>query len=169
MWLVPSARMKRTKQAKLDGEDHYGPLARQAVEILEQLFLLTGRTGFVFPAEGRPGRTMSDGTINAALTTLGYSSDIVTGHGFRATARTLLHERLSVDKDVIELQLAHEVKDPNGRAYNRTEFLLARQKMMQVWADYLEDLREGRTDYRTHADLPQFTPVTMRLEAELQG
>lgn len=167
MWLVPSARMKRTKQAKLDGGDHYVPLARQAVEILEELFLLTGSTGMVFPAEGRPGRTMSDGTINAALATLGYSSDTVTGHGFRATARTLLHERLSVDKDVIELQLAHEVKDANGRAYNRTEFLQARQKMMQVWADYLEDLREGRIDHRTHADLPLFTPVTRRLEAQL--
>ena len=105
---------------------------------------------------------MSDGTINAALRVLGYTSDIATGQGFPATARTLLREALSVDREIIELQLAHEVKDPNGRAYNRAEFLDARKAMMQTWADYLDELREGRSDYRTHAEQPEFVPVTKR-------
>lgn len=105
---------------------------------------------------------MSDGTLNTAMEKLGYSSDVATVHGFRATARTLLAERLCIDRDVIELQLAHEVRDQNGRAYNRTEFRRERTQMMQVWADYLEDLCEGRIDYRTHADLPEFVPITER-------
>ena len=162
MWFVPSQRMKRTKVQKDLGEPHFVPLPRQAIAILEELYCLTGKTDFVFPAEGRTGRSMSDGTVNAALKVLGYTSDIATGHGFRATARTLLREALSVDREIIELQLAHEVKDANGRAYNRAEFLDARKVMMQKWADYLDDLREGRSDYRTHAELPEFVPVTKR-------
>ncbi len=139
------------------------PLPKQAIAVLEQLFLLTGRSGFVFPAEGRKGRTMSNGTVNAALRVLGYSSDVVTGHGFRATARTLIAEVLGFEAAVIELQLGHEVKDANGTAYNRTEFILKRQEMMQAWADYLEELREDRADLRRHAVLPEFKPVTARL------
>ncbi len=165
MWFVPSARMKRTKEQKLNGDDHFVPLPRQAVAILEELFCLTGGTGFVFPAEGRPGRTMSNGTVNAALRVLGYPADVVTGHGFRATARTLIAEVLSLDSDVVEMQLAHKVKDLNGNAYNRTEFILKRQSTMQAWADYLDELREDRADHRRHAALPAFTPVTSRLAA----
>ena len=70
---------------------------------------------------------------------------------------------ICIDKDIIELQLAHEVSDANGRAYNRTEFVLQRQEMMQVWADYLDDLHDGHDDYRRNAALPAFTPVTSRL------
>lgn len=162
-WLVPSECMKRTKQGKIDGDEHYVPLARQAVRILEGLWPLTGGRGLVFPGNGASGGPISDGTINKALRRMGYSADAVTGHGFRATARTLLHERLCIDKDIIELQLAHEVSDANGRAYNRTEFVLQRQEMMQVWADYLDDLHDGRDDYRRNAALPTFTPVTSRL------
>lgn len=162
IWFVPSMRMKRTKVQKETGDPHYVPLPRQAVAVLEELYRLTGKTDFVFPAEGRKTRSMSDGTVNAALKSLGYASDIATGHGFRATARTLLREALSVDFEIIELQLAHEVRDPNGRAYNRAEFLDARKAMMQKWADYLDELREGRSDYRTHAGLPEFIPVTKR-------
>lgn len=163
MWFIPSVRMKRTKVNKLNGDPHFVALPRQAVAILEELFKLTCHTGFVFAAMGRRGRCMSNATVNTAMRKLGYASEVVTGHGFRATARTLLHEVLRVDKDIIELQLAHEVQDANGRAYNRTEFLEARREMMQKWADYLDDLREGRADYRRHAVLPEFVPVTNRL------
>jgi integrase len=162
---VPSKRMKRLKEQKENGDPHFVPLPTQAVAILEDLFLLTGRTGFVFPAEGRKGRSMSNGTVNAALRVLGYSGDEMTGHGFRATARTLIAEVLGLDEAAIELQLAHEVKDANGRAYNRTQFVLKRQEMMQAWADYLDELRQDRADHRRHAVLPEFRPVTMRLQA----
>ncbi len=168
IWYIPLSRMKLPKiqqdQADALNERHFVPLCRQAVGILEDLFLLTGRTGFVFPAEGRNGRTMSNGTINAALRVLGFPADVVTGHGFRATARTLLDEVLEFEEKVIEMQLGHMVKDENGRAYNRTEFIVKRQTMMQAWADYLDELREDRADYRQHAALPEFTPVTKRFE-----
>lgn len=161
-WFVPSQRMKRTKLAKEFGEDHFVPLSKQALVVLEDLFKLTGRTGFVFPGEGRPGRTMSDGTVNAALRVLGYPSDVMTGHGFRATARTMIVEVLGIDKDIVEMQLNHAVADANGEAYNRTEFILRRQDMMQAWADYLDDLRLDRSTHKS-AVLPEFKPVTLRL------
>ena len=84
---------------------------------------------------------MSENTINAALRRLGYDKDEMTGHGFRAMARTILDEVLKVRPDFIEHQLAHTVKDPNGRAYNRTAFLEDRRKMMQQWANYLDNLK----------------------------
>ena len=86
---------------------------------------------------------MSENTINAALRAMGFPADEVTGHGFRATARTMLHERLGFSADVIEAQLAHSVRDSLGRAYNRTEFVEQRRKMLQAWADYLDQLRLG--------------------------
>jgi integrase len=131
IWYVPSVRMKRTKQQKATGQPHFVSLPRQAVALLEDLFLLTGRTGFVFPAEGRTGRTMSENTVNMALRAMGYTSSVVTGHGFRATARTLIAEALEIAPAVMELQLAHAVKDENGEAYNRTEFIDRRRAMMQ--------------------------------------
>jgi integrase len=95
---------------------------------------------------------MSENTVNAALRSMGYSKDMMTGHGFRAMARTILDEVLGERVDLIEHQLAHAVKDPNGRAYNRTAHLPARRLMMQRWADYLDALKKGgRTvaeDYR---------------------
>ena len=87
---------------------------------------------------------MSNNTINAALRRLGYARDEMTGHGFRAMARTLLDEVLEFRVEWIEHQLAHTVKDPNGRAYNRTAFLDGRKKMMQAWADYLDKLRSNQ-------------------------
>ena len=105
---------------------------------------------------------MSNGTVNAALRVLGYPSDVMTGHGFRATARTLIVEVLGIDKDIAEMQLSHSVEDANGVAYNRTEFILKRQAMMQAWADYLEDLRLDRSTHQS-AVLPEFRPVTSRL------
>ena len=86
---------------------------------------------------------MSDNTINAALRAIGFAAEEVTGHGFRATARTMLHERLGFSPDVIEAQLAHAVRDSLGRAYNRTEFIDQRRQMLQAWADYLDKLRTG--------------------------
>lgn len=98
----------------------------------------------VFRGERHHERPMSENTVNAALRTLGFSADEVTGHGFRATARTMLHERLGYSPDVIEAQLAHTVRDSLGRAYNRTEFVAQRREMLQTWADYLDQLRSGQ-------------------------
>jgi integrase len=86
---------------------------------------------------------MSENTLNAALKRLGYGKDVMTAHGFRAMARTILDEVLDIRVDFIEHQLAHAVKDPNGRAYNRTAHLPERHKMMQSWADYLDSLKNG--------------------------
>lgn len=125
---------------------HIVPLATQAVEILRELQPLTGRGEacvYVFPGIRDRKRPMSENTVNAALRRLGYDSDTMTGHGFRAMARTILDEVLGFRPDFIEHQLAHAVKDPNGRAYNRTAHLAERRKMMQAWADYLDALRTG--------------------------
>lgn len=139
-WTIPSARMKRTKAGKEDGEDHVVPLARQAVKILQGLHVYTGHGKMVFPGERAHDRPMSENAIRVALMALGYPPEVQTWHGFRATARTMLAERLDIDPLVIEAQLAHAVKDANGRAYNRTTYLKQRVVMMQKWADYLEAL-----------------------------
>lgn len=163
-WLVPSLRMKRTKDKKETGKPHEVPLSRQAVAILEELFALNAHSGVVFPAEGRKGRFMSENTINAALRAMGYSTKTdVTAHGFRATARTLLVERLGFPEAVAEAQLAHAVKDANGTAYNRTEFLEQRRKMLQAWADYLDSIKSGRNT-QAMKSAPVFVPVTRRLQ-----
>lgn len=120
---------------------HVVPLARQAVEILRDLKPLTGRGDYVFPSERGRDRFMSNNTINAAMRRLGYGTNDMTAHGFRAMARTVLDEVLNFRPDFIEHQLAHQVRDPNGRAYNRTAHLAERKKMMQAWADYLDGLR----------------------------
>lgn len=122
---------------------HIVPLATQAVEILKELNELTGRSMYVFPGLRSHDRPMSENTINAALRYMGYDQQIMTGHGFRAIARTLLDEVLGFEPHIIEHQLAHAVKDPNGRAYNRTKHLAERRKMMQAWADYLDKLKAG--------------------------
>jgi integrase len=127
-------------------EDLIVPLARQAVDILQELHPLTHATGFVFPGEGKKGRSMSENTVNGALRSLGYSTEEeMTGHGFRAMARTILDEVLGFRVEWIDMQLAHKVKDPNGRAYNRTSFLAGRRQMMQTWADYLDGLRTKKS------------------------
>ena len=142
-WRIPGARMKRTKQEKLSGAAHVVPLSRQAISILRDLEPLTGHGRYVFPSPRTGERPMSDNGVLSALRRMGFPKDEMTGHGFRAMARTLLAERLNVDEAVIEAQLAHAVKDSLGRAYNRTEFLEQRRKMVQLWADYLDKLREG--------------------------
>jgi integrase len=142
-WTVPAARMKREKAGKLHGTPHLVPLPRQAVDALRELHALTGEGKMVFRGERHHERPMSENTVNAALRAMGFPAEEVTGHGFRATARTMLAERLNVPESVIEAQLAHSVKDSLGRAYNRTKFVEQRRTMMQAWADYLDRLRTG--------------------------
>ena len=118
------------------------PLSRQAVTILRELHPLTGSGRYVFPSARHPkgDRPMSDNAILAAMRRMGIDKDEMSGHGFRAMARTILDEILAFRPDYIEHQLAHAVRDPNGRAYNRTAHLPERRGMMQAWADYLEGL-----------------------------
>jgi integrase len=143
IWTIPAMRMKRRIEGKLNGDDHIVPLPKQAVEILKNLHHKTGRGALVFPGQRAHDRSISDNTLRAALASLGYGPDRQSVHGFRATARTMLAEVLEVDPLVIEAQLAHIIKDANGRAYNRTTFVQKRIEMMQTWADYLDQLRHG--------------------------
>jgi integrase len=135
-WNIPAHKMKMK-------EPHLVPLSHQAVEILRDLQPLTGAGRYVFPSARSFSRPMSNNAILAALRRMGYDKDNMTGHGFRAMARTILDEVLQVRPDYIEHQLAHAVRDPNGRAYNRTAHLAKRRKMMQTWADYLDGLKAG--------------------------
>lgn len=122
---------------------HIVPLAKQAVAILRDLHPVTGRGRYVFPSARSSTRPMSDNAILAAMRSMGISKEEMSGHGFRAMARTILDEVLGVRPDFIEHQLAHAVRDPNGRAYNRTAHMAERRKMMQDWADYLDNLKAG--------------------------
>ncbi|MCU7374966.1 integrase arm-type DNA-binding domain-containing protein [Paucibacter sp. O1-1] len=140
---VPAVTMKRSKADKAAGPPHFVPLASQALHILRELHHITGAGRFVFPALTTRQRCMSDNTVRSALRRLGYSNDEMTAHGFRATARTMIAERLNVAAEIIEAQLAHAVPDALGRAYNRTQFLDQRRKMMQSWANYLDKIRNG--------------------------
>ena len=134
-WNIPGEKMKLR-------EPHIVPLSIQAVNILEGLKPLTGAGRYVFKNGRTVARPLSENGVLAALVAMGYK-DIMTGHGFRAAARTMLDEVLQQRVDLIEHQLAHAVKDPNGRAYNRTAHLPARREMMQLWADYLDGLKAG--------------------------
>lgn len=145
LWLVPAARMKQTKVAKLNGKPHAVPLPTQAVQTLRELHTLTGGGEYVFRGERHHDRPMSENTVNASLRAMGFGADEVVGHGCRATARTMMAERLGLDDSVIEAQLAHSVRDSLGRAYNRAEFEDQRRNLMQTWADYLDKLRQGGT------------------------
>jgi len=135
-WRIPATKMKMKRE-------HVVPLSKQAVDLLEDIFPATGHGRFVFPSIRTDDRCMSENTINAALRAMGYSKEVMTAHGFRAMARTIMDEVLGERVDLIEHQLAHQVKDVHGRAYNRTAHLPARRQMMQRWADYLDELRAG--------------------------
>lgn len=141
-WRIPaeSMKMKMEDKAKQQGQIHAVPLSRQAVEILRELHPFTGRSKYVFPGRAA-SRVMSPNTINAALRVMGWDSETVCGHGFRATARTMLHERLNFSPDAIEAQLGHRVPDRLGSAYNRAKHLEERRLMMQVWADYIDAIK----------------------------
>jgi integrase len=135
-WTIPADKMKM-RQA------HLVPLSKQSIAILQELQPLTGQGRYVFPSARSASRPMSNNAVLAALRRMGIAKNEMTGHGFRAMARTVLDEVLNVRPDFIEHQLAHAVQDPLGRAYNRTAHIGERRKMMQVWADYLDRLREG--------------------------
>ena len=127
------------------GTKHIVPLSKQSVVILAELKPVTGRGRYVFPSARNPkgDRPMSDNAVLAALRRMGISKEEMSGHGFRAAARTILDEVLGLPPHLIEHQLAHAVRDPLGRAYNRTAHLPERRKMMQDWADYLDKLKTG--------------------------
>jgi integrase len=134
-WEIPAAKMKMKQQ-------HIVPLSRQALELLQEIQKLTGRGTYVLPSARGASRPLSENGVRTALRTLGYDNDTMTPHGFRAMARTILDEVLGYRVDWIEHQLAHAVKDANGRAYNRTAHLEGRKNMMQGWSDYLDQLRD---------------------------
>ena len=141
---IPSADMKRSKIQKINGRPHLVPLASQALQYLIELKPLTGHGKYVFPSLRSSERPMSDNTVNAALRRMGFSQEEMSAHGFRATARTLMVERIpGISPDVIEAQLAHGKSGPLGIAYDRAEFLEQRRKMMVEWASYLDKLRVG--------------------------
>ena len=142
-WTIPAARMKGRLKAKKNGPPHIVPLAPQAVSILLNLRPLTGKGRYVFPSPLTADRPLSDNGVLSALRRMGFGKDEMTGHGFRATARTVTAERLGIAPEVIEAQLAHAVGDALGRAYNRTKFMAQRRDMMTKWADYLDRLRDG--------------------------
>lgn len=124
--------------------EHIVPLSTQAIKILKEIQPVSGRGEFVFQGGHDPKKAMSEAAINSALKRMGYDTQTqITGHGFRAMARTILHERLNVSPEIIEHQLAHSVPDNLGGAYNRTKFLIQRKAMMQQWADYLDELKAG--------------------------
>ena len=141
---IPSASMKRTLHQKMNGRPHFVPLARQAIEVLEEIRPLTGHGRFVFPSLRTGERPMSDNTVNAALRRMGFAKEEMSAHGFRAMARTLIVEQLpGISADVIEAQLAHGKSGPLGMAYDRAEFMTQRREMMETWADYLDRLAKG--------------------------
>lgn len=148
LWTIPSMKMKRTKKEKEEGDPHVVPLPTQAVAILRTLHHLTGHGRYVFPGERSHDRPISDNSVRSGLYALGFGKE-QTWHGFRASARTMLVDQLNLDPLAIEANLAHAVKDANGRSYNRTQYLKQRFEQIQQWADYLDKLAAG-------ADVIQF-------------
>lgn len=142
LWTIPSMKMKRTKLEKEQGEAHTVPLPTQAVALLRSLHPLTGHGRYVFPGERSHDRPISDNSVRSGLYALGFGKE-QTWHGFRATARTMLVDQLNLDPLAIEANLAHAVKDANGRSYNRTQYLKQRFEQIQQWADYLDKLARG--------------------------
>lgn len=133
-WTILSDMMKSRR-------DHIVPLSKQALAVLREQKEETGHinTDYVFPSQIHPKKCMSDGTVNRAIERLGYGEKMV-AHGVRALARTTIREKLGYDGEIIEKQLAHKTKNPLGEAYDRTQFLPQRKKMMQEWADYIDAL-----------------------------
>ncbi|ALX10199.1 integrase [Burkholderia cepacia JBK9] len=154
LWFVRPGELRKARWSDFDLEraewryttsktktEHLVPLAAQAIATLRDLYALTGHGEYVFPGRD-PKKPMSEAAINAALRRMGYDTKTeITGHGFRAMARTILHEQLRFPSEVIEHQLAHRVPDALGTAYNRTKFIVDRTAMMQAWADYLDRLK----------------------------
>lgn len=150
LWRCPPEKMKMREWMKRDVRTpaHLVPLPTQAVEILRDIFPLTGPTGPIFRSMAKRSETsryMSDNTVNSALRTLGYDTkEQITGHGFRATARTLIRELLGWDREVIERHMAHVSDEELGDSYDRATFLEQRRQMIQLWANLLDDLVAGK-------------------------
>ena len=142
LWTIPSMKMKRTKEEKENGEAHIVPLPVQAVALLRNIQPLTGHGVYVFPGERSHDRPISDNSVRSALYALGFGKE-QSWHGFRASARTMLVDELNLNPLAIEANLAHAVKDSNGRSYNRTQYLKQRSDMVQQWSDYLDKLAQG--------------------------
>lgn len=134
-WRIPAAKMKSRVM-------HIVPLAQQALSLFNELKPLTGKGRWVFPGVRTNGEPMSENTVNAALRRMGYDRTMITAHGFRGMASTMLHE-CGWPSDVIERQLAHTERNAVKAAYNHAEHLRARRSMMQAWADHLDRLRAG--------------------------
>jgi integrase len=134
LWIIPAEKMKMRKA-------HHVPLSRQTVALFRDVLPATGPTGYVFPSIRTRTRPMSDNTINAALRRLGYASDEMTAHGFRAMASTLLNESGKWHPDAIERALAHGDSDKTRAAYHRGAHWKERVEMAQWWSDYLEELK----------------------------
>ncbi|MBD7962410.1 tyrosine-type recombinase/integrase [Comamonas avium] len=149
LWTIPSEKMKRTKQEKENGEPHVVPMPTQAVELLRDLHPMTGHSRYVFPGQRDHDRPLSDNSVRSALYGLGFGTE-QSWHGFRASARTMLVDQLDMDPLAIEANLAHAVKDANGRSYNRTKYLTKRFDLVQQWADYLDKLRRGADVIELH-------------------
>jgi integrase len=137
-WRIDGSKMKM-------GNDHIVPLSTQAVTVLREIGAVTMGGRYVFPGARSDSRPMSDNAILAAMRRMEIDKEEMCGHGFRAMARTIMDEVMGIPPDLIDHQLAHAVKDANGRAYNRTAHLPARREMMQRWSDYLDQLRVGAT------------------------
>ncbi len=146
-------------KASKTNHDHIVPLSHQAIDILKNVFPYSGHGRYVFPSHRSDTRPMSNNAVLSAFRRMGIAIEEMSGHGFRAMARTLLAERLRFPDNIIEHQLAHQVRDVHGRAYNRTKFLDDRKKMMQDWADYLDNLRKGQDALPvgfSHSYAPQY-------------
>ena len=135
-WEIPAAKMKGR-------EDHIVPLSTQALAVLEEMEAISGGGRYVFPSARGPSRCMSENAVRVALRSMGYSNEDHTPHGFRAMARTLLDESLRERIEIVEMQLAHTVRDTHGKAYNRTSFIEDRTAMMQRWSDFLDACRDA--------------------------
>jgi integrase len=142
LWTIPSMKMKRTKEEKENGEAHTVPLPVQAVALLRSIHPLTGHGVYVCRGERSHDRPISDNSVRSALYALGFGKE-QSWHGFRASARTMIVDELNLDPLAIEANLAHAVKDSNGRSYNRTQYLKQRFEMVQQLADYLDKLAAG--------------------------
>jgi integrase len=145
VWVVPESRTKLRRP-------HVVPLAPQAVEIMEEIRRITGPTGFMFPSLRTPDKSISEGTLKAALANIGYTSDVQTPHGFRTTASTLLHRSRKWERHTVEFQLQHVPGNKVERAYDRNEWLEERVEMMTWWADQLDAMkRKAKQDRRIFA------------------
>ena len=150
LWTIPSAKMKRTKKDKEHGLPHVVPLPVQAVALLRDLQALTGGGVYVFPGQRSHARPLSDNSVRSALYALGFGKE-QSWHGFRASARTMLVDELDADPLAIEANMAHAVKDANGRSYNRTQYIKKRFEQIQLWADYVDQLTQGNViDLEAH-------------------